>query len=524
MKILDADIVAASASARMLFNGDPGLIDRFAAMSVTTELCHRRALQGASRSRLARLIEDSMVPHQLSEAQSAALDVLHDKASVVVATGQQIGMMGGPMYTLYKIRTAVAEARRISSTLGIACTALFWLEDNDHDATEAAALTLQGPDALPQAVAVWTADERRLPVSLRLCDTHMHEHVAAAATNLTGAHAETTMERVTAAWSAGTPWGDAFLSMLAPYLQRWGVLVVRASEVIRSGMHQPLVLMETEAGVITTALAKGSAACEHAGIGVQATVPDFGFFVLDDNERRRPQRNESGLNERARTSPQDFSPSVLTRPLVQDALFPTVVNVLGGAELSYHAQLAEAYRACGIEQPVPMLRHGATLLTPKVRRLVGKSDMPEESYLRRWSDIERELATELTREMFPERSERDAITASLLDPYRRAAEQTDVTLIPTVEAQRAGVTAALEALEGKIRAAAKRRHAAVVDRARSVHASLMPSDTLQERVYPLAQWEAHAGIEGVITALEVFDAVAPGRHVVIDLESIHAGS
>jgi len=525
MKILDADIIAASASARMLLNGDPGLSDRFAAMSVTAELCQRRALQGASRARLAGLVEDSMVPHQLSDAQLVALNVLRDKSSVVVATGQQIGMMGGPMYTLYKIRTAVAEARRISSTLGVACAALFWLEDNDHDAAEAAALTLQGQDALPVAVHVWNADERRLPVSLRLCDTQMHEQVAAAAhAHLTGAHAQVTTERIATAWSAGTPWGDAFLAMLAPYLERWGVLVVRASEVIRSGMHQPLVQMETDTGAITTALAEGTSACEQAGIGAQATVPEFGFFVLDDNERRRPQRKESGLDERALTSPQDFSPSVLTRPLVQDALFPTVVNVLGGAELSYHAQLAEAYRACGIEQPVPVLRHGATLLTPKIRRLIGKSDVPLESYLRRWSDIERDLATELTREMFPERSQRDEIMETLLAPYRTAAEATDVTLIPTVEAQRAGIASALDALEGKIRAAAKRRHAAVVDRARSVHASLMPADTLQERVYPLAQWEAQVGVEGMIAALEVFDAVAPGRHVVIDLEPGNAST
>lgn len=524
MKILTADVVAVSASARMLADGDPRLSERFAGLSVTAELCQRRSLQGASRSRLVDLVKDSMVPNQLSEAQGVALEVLRDKSSVVVATGQQIGMMGGPMYTLYKIRTAVAEARRISSTLCVACTALFWLEDNDHDAAEAAALTLQGPDALPMAVPVWSADERRLPVSMRLCDTQMHEQVAAAASHLTGAQAHETITRITTAWSAGTPWGDAFLGMLAPYLQRWGVLVVRASEVIKSGMHQPLVLMETESSAITTALTEGSVACEQTGLGLQATVPEFGFFVLDDNQRRRPLRNEPGLEDRARTSPQDFSPSVLTRPLVQDALFPTVVNVLGGAELSYHAQLAEAYRACGIEQPVPVLRHGATLLTPKVRRLIGKSDAPMESYLRRWADIERDLATELTREMFPERSQRDVIADSLLAPYRSAAEAIDVTLVPTVEAQRSGISAALDALEGKIRAAAKRRHAAIVERARTVHASVMPADTLQERVYPLAMWESHVGVDGIMAALEVFDAIACGRHMVIDLEPGNASS
>jgi bacillithiol biosynthesis cysteine-adding enzyme BshC len=521
MTIIDHDLIGASSTVGDFLTSRGPISDRFPHREVTPELCQKRALQGASRSRLRHLVELSMMPMELSERQRTSLDVLGAPGSVVVATGQQIGMMGGPMYTLYKIRTAVAEARRISATLGVPAVAVFWLEDNDHDAAEASALTLPGADAQPTSVATWESDGRRMPVSMRLCDTIMQEQVGQAADMLMGPHEATTRERVRTCWTAGTPWGDAFLQMLAPYLRHWGVLVVRASEVITSGMHQPLVEMEVESRTITTALVQGAEVCQRNGLQLQAAVPGFGFFVIDNNERRRPQPDEPGLGEHVRSRPEDFSPSVLSRPLVQDAILPTVINVLGAAELAYHAQLAEAYQACGIEQPVPVLRHGATLLTSKIQRLLAKAETTATRFIREWASIERELADALTHDMFPDAQSRSATIESLLAPYRAAAERTDSTLIATVEAQRTAISASVEALEGKIRAAAKRRNVAIVDRARTIHAALMPNNTLQERVYPLAYWEAQTGIEGLISALETFDAVGAGRHGLIELPSAH---
>lgn len=524
MRILDPDVVGLASIARRVAAGDTAVLQRFATVAVTEEFCTLRSRQGASRARIADVIRTSMVPCDLSERQSHELARVLLPSSVMVLTGQQVGMMGGPMYTLYKIRSAVAEARRLEAQMSVPVIPVFWLEDNDHDAVEAAALTLPGQDALPQSITPWENDGRRLPVSLRMCDTTLHAAVEAASHQLHGPHEEAARHRVTSAWSAGTLWTDAFLSMLAPYLQRWGVLVVRASEIIRSGMHQPLVLMDAEAHTITTALKQGSARCAELGLTVQAAPADFGFFVIDENVRRRPDPTEPGLVDRAHHEPESFSPSVLTRPLVQDAILPTVMNIVGAAELAYHAQLREAYAACGIIQPIVQLRHSATLVSPKIQRLLAKSETDVAEYFRSWSSIERELASRLTEDMFPDAAAKDHMVGAMLAPYQNAASEIDVTLIPTVAAQRAGIMASLEALEGKIRAAAKRRHAATLDRARTIHASLMPGDVLQERVYPLALWEAQVGIDGLDHVLAVVDGVAAGHHLLLDLPSTHVGS
>ncbi|HBB24672.1 MAG TPA: hypothetical protein DCZ59_00215, partial [Bacteroidetes bacterium] len=71
------------------------------------------------------------------------------------------------------------------------------------------------------------------------------------------------------------------------------------------------------------------------------------------------------------------------------------------------------------------------------------------SYLHPWSEIERRCTQQLTQDIFPDVDAKRAAVDSLLTPYAEAASSTDVTLIPTVAAQRAAILASIEALEGK---------------------------------------------------------------------------
>ncbi|MGH7506481.1 MAG: bacillithiol biosynthesis protein BshC, partial [Longimicrobiales bacterium] len=55
---------------------------------------------------------------------------------VVVTTGQQAGLFGGPLYTVHKVLTAVRLAETLEAELQLPVAPLFWVASDDHDWAE----------------------------------------------------------------------------------------------------------------------------------------------------------------------------------------------------------------------------------------------------------------------------------------------------------------------------------------------------------------------------------------------------
>jgi bacillithiol biosynthesis cysteine-adding enzyme BshC len=496
----------------------PSIRDRFPHAEVTADLIAQRAYQGASRSRLVALATRSYAPLAYSDAQRTALDQLKDPTSVVVCTGQQIGLFGGPMYTILKIASAAAAAREISEEFGVPVVPVFWLEDNDHDAQEASTATvLDGSGALVEATA-WDGTEERRIVATRVVDAEFRARIAALRDAMSGAYVADVHALLDAAYTENTSWGDAFLQLLHPYLAAWGIIVVRGSALIAEGLHAPIALKDiTSPGAVRDLVATADAALTAAGYTPQAQVAESTFFVHVDGERRNPSDvpNAALL---ARDEPHRFSPKVVARPVVQDAVLPTVASVLGAAEIAYHAQLREVYDWFGVTMPVVLPRHSATIIDQKTERVLQKLGASALDLMRPWREIESAAVAALASSALPDEASTDALRAALMQPWREAAPSIDTTLIASVEAADAAVRKALEQVAGKMRAALKRSHGEELDRRRVAHASLYPQDTLQERVLSLAHWMARVGPDPLRIIVERVVEGSRTEHSIITAE------
>src|SRR5688572_11809867 len=59
-------------------------------------------------------------------AAAARLQRVADSSGVVVTTGQQPGLFGGPLYTWFKAMSALALADELEQRTGIATATVFW--------------------------------------------------------------------------------------------------------------------------------------------------------------------------------------------------------------------------------------------------------------------------------------------------------------------------------------------------------------------------------------------------------------
>ncbi len=64
---------------------------------------------------------------------------LTEKETVVVITGQQAGILTGPLYTIYKALTVIQQSKQLTKK-GIPTVPLFWIASEDHDFIEIASL------------------------------------------------------------------------------------------------------------------------------------------------------------------------------------------------------------------------------------------------------------------------------------------------------------------------------------------------------------------------------------------------
>lgn len=97
-----------------------------------------------------------LAPFDPPKAIAKGIRALRDPAAVVVATGQQAGIAGGPLFTIAKAIAAARWARRIESETGKPAVAVFWIASDDHDFDEVASASWIAPDGSQRA---WSAGD-----------------------------------------------------------------------------------------------------------------------------------------------------------------------------------------------------------------------------------------------------------------------------------------------------------------------------------------------------------------------------
>lgn len=431
----------------------------------------------------------------------------------VVVTGQQVGLFGGPLYTLLKIRTAAQTALDTSRMLDRPVKAVFWLEDNDHDATEASTTWL--PEAgheLSKHILVPTGN--KTSVSALTFTNEQSSMVTTLLSSLDGRYADEVRSRLKNVYSPERKWTDVCIDVLKPYLDAWNVEVIRASNVIAQGAHRDLVKHDIESTALIDAIKDTSTHLESLGHTLQATPGSTLFFLNVDGERQRLHREAADfrttdgstwsadeLLEILEQQPERFTPTVLGRPLVQDHYLNTIHNVLGVAELSYHAQLKKAYTTLGIQQPLPVLRHHALILDARTERLIEKLSMEPEAFFQSLEILEATAVSADVDEILSKLSTQEQ-TAAMMSPFIQTVTALDATLVKSVESAAASVEATMDGIRGKIRTAIKRKNTERLDRIRTAWWNIYPGFTHAERIIPLALYEARLGFSGLRIIVE----------------------
>ena len=421
---------------------------------------------------------------------------------VVVTTGQQPGLFGGPLYTWSKALTIRALADEMEAVTGVPVAPLFWAATDDSDFAEASwtAVSVAGGFERLQLEAIASAGLSMSAVPLPDMTAPLAVLRDACGSGSDGR----AWEAVRHAYGRGGTIGSAYLGLLRELLEPLGIAVLDASHAaVRSAAHPLLVRALEHADAIHAALAARSDEIRTAGFEPQvADVPELSLvFDNHDGHRIRVARNAAAA-EAGRASPGRLSPNVLLRPVVERAILPTVAYAAGPGEFAYFAQVSAVAQALQADIPLAVPRWSVTLVEPHIDGLLAKYDVTVadiahgDALARRL--LQQAIPPQVAATMTALRQALETQSRALRD----AVEHSGLVPARSVDAIERAVSWRLDRFDRRLRAGARRRDAALAVDLGSLGGALFPGGARQERMANIIPFLVRYGLSLLEQMLE----------------------
>jgi bacillithiol synthase len=460
----------------------------------------------------------------------ANIERLRVGASAVV-TGQQVGLFGGPFFSLLKALTAVKHAEEATAT-GVDSVPIFWLATNDHDLAEVNHTTILASEGLRE-IATPSRGADDAPVGTVTFGPEIEEVVKSAIDVLGPVPA---MDLLRESYRPGETLGSAFARLFSALFGEFGVILMDPTDAELQSIAQPIYKAAIErAHEIDEALLARGKELESAGYHQQVKVTPSStlLFAIKDGARIPVHRRVNGsdatseflINDekfskeqmlrRIADKPDDFSPNVLLRPIVQDHLLPTLAYTGGSAEVAYFAQVGVVYEKL-LGQVTPIVpRFSATVVEPKAKSLLERYHL-EVTDAFRGEDALREKAAVST---LPDELQGafDSAAQSLEQSFsnvKNALNRLDKTLVEAADNAASKMQHQLESLRARAARAELRQSEVIGRHAQQLSNSLFPNKVLQEREIGAIYFLARYGVEFLQTLHDTLQSSCHDHQIV----------
>ncbi|WP_226658372.1 bacillithiol biosynthesis cysteine-adding enzyme BshC [Pseudalkalibacillus hwajinpoensis] len=350
-----------------------------------------------------KLTQHLILFNEQFEAEEPALrniERLKQPEAVTVVAGQQAGVLTGPLYTINKAISVIKLAEEKEQKLGVPVIPVFWVAGEDHDYHEVNHIYSydegrERKEAVPQKQMTKQA----------LSDISLdHEAINTWTRDMLKRFGETSYTKEIQGFLEGVTeksntYVDHFCYIMTKLFSKHGLVLVDSgnrdfrrlqTDAFKQMIQQNESINE---GVLTQAAHLRE---ENYPIGVDLDDQQANLFVKVNGERILLERldgrfegkttsvsfSKEEMLELAERQPEDLSNNVVTRPIMQDFMFPVLGFVAGPGELAYWALLKPAFHTFGIKMPVIVPRLTFTLIERHIHKYVDDLSLSEDEILK----------------------------------------------------------------------------------------------------------------------------------------------
>lgn len=467
--------------------------------------------------RLAHLKQQTFDREQLSnvlvelnkqwDAPSSTLhniERLKDEESVVIIGGQQAGLLTGPMYSINKAISLIQFAKQKEAELGIPVIPVFWIAGEDHDYDEINHIYIKNNAEMKKHILTQQEVGKAPIANIKKDNEKSMAWIKDIFYELNETDQTKDLYRLAkSCLSKSKTYVDFFARFIYELFNKEGlVLIDSANKSVRQLESKFFIKLIEKQEDIAQNVLQTYENLKESGYDVPLDVEhdDAHLFYHRHNERILLKRNKHGewigkqneikltteeLIKIAKETPEQLSNNVVTRPLMQELLFPTLSFVGGSGEISYWAVLKSAFHSLGINMPPVLPRLSFTYVDQRTEKLINKYALSIEDAINYGVKDEKEawLAKkndpsigEVTKQVKLEISKAH-------HPLRKIAEDTRADLGELGNKNLDYLYRHIDYLELRLTQELEERFAAELYDFDVINNNLHPNDGLQERVW-----------------------------------------
>jgi bacillithiol synthase len=334
-----------------------------------------------------------------SDAVEASLEKLKNDAVAVVA-GQQAGLLTGPLYTIHKIVSVIRLAREQEQKLNHPVVPVFWIAGEDHDYQEVNHIFLEQDGKIKKNGYPEQVVDKRMTSDVEYDPAVMKNWISSTLkvlgeTEFTAGLAD----EMDGLIREGEDIVTFFARFIMTLFKDYGLLVIDSSYGALRKLEAPYFrhLIENSREITDQVLMQQKT-IQTEGFNTQLEISSdaANIFLNLQNERALLVRDGSGFKDKNNDSfftkeellgilddqPGRLSNNVVTRPLMQEWLFPTLSFIGGPGEIAYWGELKKAFEFMGMNMPPVMPRLNITILERTVAKRIEELSLSLQEVVR----------------------------------------------------------------------------------------------------------------------------------------------
>lgn len=478
------------------------------------------------RLEVARHIESFMKSYPTSAEVQRSIEKLKKKESTVVIGGQQAGILTGPLYSIHKVISIIKLAEQKERQLEVPVVPVFWIAGEDHDFQEVNHVFVP----VEQKVDKWTYPEKvwqkkmvsDISLNKSLCLSWVEDVIEdfgeTEFTNGLLDFAKIQIER-------SKTFVDFFANIVMELFKDDGLLIVDSGN---RGLRQLEKEFFTEQIIhhdaITVSLLEQQKQIGKKGypLAIEAGEQAANLFYYDRKLSERILLEYDQKIERfvgkggamsfskeelvalAKENPAVLSNNVVTRPLMQEWLFPTLAFIAGPGEISYWAELKLVFEHFNIKMPPIVPRLNITFLDRSIETDLSELKLQLADVLQSGTEKNREQFLETIKDKEIEELF-SIVKDQLFLQYQKIEAKTaklDRGLLPLLKKNETYLYKEIDFMQSKLEEAVKRKHEVLLKKYDRIDLALRPNGFPQERVWNLFYYLNQYGLDFIGRLME----------------------